>query len=471
MKTIRKTVSLKTFVTTILMMLAFAGLTFNLGRAGFVGDETEQWYTPSQQATYIVGQYNSSHFYMQNHTGHGYSGYEGYEFLSTNASAVWNNARGNLSTLATGATGTIYVKTGTYQVDSPWIVGKRTHFDCEAAVVLNVTANLGDNHGAIEIDPTNVAATNWRISDVLINMNDFTGNGIYSAWPGNSASQGQTEIDSVYIAQTQYGYWGMNISSPFIMKMSNIRISGSGGGINFPLSLNPYVITGNSVFENVYIGLSHNATIGVMMGPGDGTKFSANLVQWNRLEVYSVGYYNCTGVYISNASSLGYIDFVNFNMETGNAYGEWGAVIENSSSINFWGGLANRGFKINGTSSVIGINGVTFKDYLDETAGTYDILINGGYSWGTITSTTSTTFDKVAGHVTESRGSAVNATATTFSISTGFTTTGGPTFVSCSFNTTAVTGWKWTTTAWTVTITFTGPNNNVTCYYYFWKQN
>jgi len=77
---------------------------------------------------------------------------------------------------------------------------------------------------------------------------------------------------------------------------------------------------------------------------------------------------------------------------------------------------------------------------------------------------TSTIIQYNVGFVTENSGSAVNATATTFSITHGLA--GTPTGVWCSFNTTAVTAWTWTATSSTITVTMVGPNNNVTCY---WK--
>jgi len=90
----------KNVIVAVILSLALVGsclFGFYVGRAGYVGDLSEQWYTPSQEATYIVGQYNSTHFYMQNHKGYGLAAYDGYEYMSSDASAVINYAIGNLT--------------------------------------------------------------------------------------------------------------------------------------------------------------------------------------------------------------------------------------------------------------------------------------------------------------------------------------------------------------------------------------
>jgi hypothetical protein len=68
------------------------------------------------------------------------------------------------------------------------------------------------------------------------------------------------------------------------------------------------------------------------------------------------------------------------------------------------------------------------------------------------------------GFITENTGSAVNATATTFSLTHGLAST--PTFVSYSFNSTGITAASWTSTSSTITVTVTGmASANYTCYW------
>lgn len=66
-------------------------------------------------------------------------------------------------------------------------------------------------------------------------------------------------------------------------------------------------------------------------------------------------------------------------------------------------------------------------------------------------------------YVTENSGSAVNATATTFSITDGLA--GTPTGVWCSFNSTEITAYTWTVTSSTITVTVVGMTGNTTCYW------
>jgi len=66
---------------------------------------------------------------------------------------------------------------------------------------------------------------------------------------------------------------------------------------------------------------------------------------------------------------------------------------------------------------------------------------------------TGTKIRDIRGYVTENSGSAVNSTSTTFVITHGLAET--PTFVSASFNTTAIDAWTWTANSTTLTITVT----------------
>ena len=70
---------------------------FYLAKSGFVGSETEYWLTPQQESMYVVKQYNSTHFYMQNSVGRGYVGYDGYEYESTSGTLIVGFALNNLT--------------------------------------------------------------------------------------------------------------------------------------------------------------------------------------------------------------------------------------------------------------------------------------------------------------------------------------------------------------------------------------
>jgi len=83
-------------------------------QAGYIGDEVDPWLTqPLNQASYVVGEYNSTHYYGQNSTGYGTSGNEGYEFLSTDASYVIQSAFD-----ATSSGESIFITASNYEISS-----------------------------------------------------------------------------------------------------------------------------------------------------------------------------------------------------------------------------------------------------------------------------------------------------------------------------------------------------------------
>jgi hypothetical protein len=91
-------VSLKRVIQyTAIIVVIFGIILYGVANSEYVGSIIEKWFTPSQEAQYIIGQYNSTHYYMQNHTGYGLTQYKGYEYLSTDPSAVDNAAIGNLT--------------------------------------------------------------------------------------------------------------------------------------------------------------------------------------------------------------------------------------------------------------------------------------------------------------------------------------------------------------------------------------
>ena len=75
---IPKFVHTKYYVATVLVLaLVFAGI-LNYGLSGYVSDVSSPYLTqPLQEASYIIGQYNSTYYYARNHTGYGTSANKG----------------------------------------------------------------------------------------------------------------------------------------------------------------------------------------------------------------------------------------------------------------------------------------------------------------------------------------------------------------------------------------------------------
>lgn len=255
-----------------------------LGLAGYVGEDgtVMRFGKYSSPYSFVVEQFNSTHYQSINASG--------YTYQSTNASAVFQTAREGLGTLASGAKGDIFVKTGTYQISKDIILGKITHLHCEAGTVFNVTANL--DCGAIVIDTTNVLYTDWAIEDVTINMNDFNGDGIYSTNASQTGSITKSAIKNIYIYGVKAGYAGINLTNAFVFDFNQIRISTNGIGIK--LKLNDVLIAGNGIWHDVYIGLGANGAVGLEVDESATKHYT--LMQFDRFQVYGVGYDDTVGI-------------------------------------------------------------------------------------------------------------------------------------------------------------------------------
>jgi len=88
-----ETVKIRTFAGTLLLVSIIFLVALNYAFSiPYVEDVTEPWITlPLQEASYVIGQYNSSHYYARNWTGYGTSANKGYEFLESNKTQVIQN--------------------------------------------------------------------------------------------------------------------------------------------------------------------------------------------------------------------------------------------------------------------------------------------------------------------------------------------------------------------------------------------
>ena len=294
---IPKKISLKrVFELVFVCVIVACLLTAALVKSGYVGDLTEQWYTPSQEASYIIGQYNSTFYYLQNHTGFGYEAYDGYEYESSNASAVFQEAREGLGTLANGAPGTIQVKYATYNLDSPIIIGHLTHLIGEASTVLSMTANA--NAIEISIDTDGVEGCDWTIKNFEIRMNSLNGNGIYSSNASRKDGKMSTpRIENVRVWNVSAHYAGIKLSNFFASVISGGSIYTSGYGIQLILDNN--LLAGNSLIQQVEIYPSASGTIGFYVEASPGKYY--NLMVIDRMQVGGGDniYTNTTGVFLN----------------------------------------------------------------------------------------------------------------------------------------------------------------------------
>lgn len=138
-------ITFKRFVQTVVVLALIAVVTstglYQYALSVGVGQQSEQWYSPEQEATYIVGQYNGTFtpfYFAKNHTGYGLSAYQGYELLESNDDDILQYCV-NQST-ANG--GLVYVKEGTYSASVTLKANVRLVLS-KGAATITVSINAG----------------------------------------------------------------------------------------------------------------------------------------------------------------------------------------------------------------------------------------------------------------------------------------------------------------------------------------
>lgn len=383
---------------------------FYIARSGYVGDVTEQWYRPSQEATYIIGQYNSTHYYMQNHTGFGYEAYDGYEYMSTNASAVINNAIGNLPVYdpftRTGG-GKVSTRDGTYNLDTRIVLKDRLIFEGEGDATLfqcNAWAYMTMFGYGQSTIISNVVLRDFKIAASLgpipaIGIDFY--NVTYSTIDHVSFS------DSYHTADVRFytAAWTNKITNCYLENWATYPLILLDS--DAPLTWLPNFIT----IQSNILGMWGNG-IGI-----DVERGTEHIIDGNDIEQTA----SATGIYLNNSITA----------RITKNYFEALSVGVNVSSF------STAYIKLNSFSAVttpIGNNGTVYaKDN--------------------------------AGFVTENSVSATNSTATTFVVNHGLAA--AAMYVWCSFNSTWTDkDYTWTSTATQITVTITGtpPDAVVTCY-------
>jgi hypothetical protein len=326
------------------------------------------------------------------------------QYSGTDAASVINNARSALGALSTGAPGTIYVKKATYDVSSDIIIGKKTHLICEPGTVFRATA--APSQAVIVIDPTDLEDSCWKLENVYVDLNGYNGHGVYCEWCGKSDSRQLTPtIRDLKVKNVQSGYAGLFLYDPFYMLVESVRIhSNYGTGIKIrQRATSPYVVTGNSVFNEIFVAINGNNAIGVDL-EGDGTKDPVNLCVWNRLQTIQAdaSLTGTIGLRIKKAAQDSV--FILPDIEGS----ETGIYIEDAIEIDFFGGICTAptppqiySVRFVGAANYIHFYGTTLDGWTDETDGTRNLLFVGGRFWGTLTKTASTRFVNVKGKVTD----------------------------------------------------------------------
>jgi len=153
--------------------------------SAYIQDATQGYITqPLQEASYIIGEYNSTYYYARNHTGYGTSANKGYEMLGDNASQIINWALGNLTTSRTWQE-KVLLK-GNFSTDSTILPSEYTIIE----LIGNVTLASGANCDLLR-------NKNYGVGDDYITI---TG----GFWDGNKA--GQTYGNGFNFSHTDHLY-------------------------------------------------------------------------------------------------------------------------------------------------------------------------------------------------------------------------------------------------------------------------
>lgn len=228
-------------VTTLIISLLFGVWLGRFVYPAYIEDVTEAWITqPLQEASYLIGEYNSTHYYARNATGYGTSINKGYEALSSNATSIINNALGNLTTGRTWyekvvCYGNFTLTGGTIKVWN-W-----TEFE------LIGTMTRGATHDAVMIENYDYSLNFGKSNCIQIHGGRWIGNhGAQSAGTGDSkavlhvGNASESRLIDVYdmaiVDSSGHGVWFERIANSMIhdlyvrLEEGGSGVSGTGGG-------------------------------------------------------------------------------------------------------------------------------------------------------------------------------------------------------------------------------------------------
>ena len=115
-------------VAVLVSILCATTYYVGVSSVSYPGTTSEVWVNPPfSEASYVVGQYNSTYYYAKN----GMTGK--YDFLSSNARAVINNVFGNITAVPPQK---IVVLIGNFTLDGALVVGSYTYVDATQAVLI-----------------------------------------------------------------------------------------------------------------------------------------------------------------------------------------------------------------------------------------------------------------------------------------------------------------------------------------------
>jgi hypothetical protein len=219
---------------------------------------------------------------MQNCTGHGYSQYEGYEYMSTNALNAFQFAVGNMT-----HGGKISVGQGTYNFGASLIVSGNGEADLRQVIIEGEDARytILNATGSNDLIKFNNAVSLVLMNLKLVTPSTGSGYALYGAKDGASTeiSGKRCILDNVHFeGNDNYTMWLKNF---FDLRGTSIYINCYGNGVMWDNAATGTTRYGNTGIGDLFINLQAPNKVGLFMNSSSGAKL--NLVSIDRLTVYS----------------------------------------------------------------------------------------------------------------------------------------------------------------------------------------
>jgi len=394
--------------------------------------------------------------------------------ISTNVTQIWDWTIGNCSD-----GDSIFIKTGSYTINNSLTDGNKNNIRLELDVGAEIIAANNFNNRLLWLS----SATGWRITG--------------GEWNGNQANQGTPDGTKHVLIQMdlgcsnctvekanlhnckQYGVWiwensincGVTDCSVYDVGWNGIFLGADNDNSSHLFAVN------NRVWDCGDIGIDIQCDYSSAIG-NHVWNLNSNKTDWLwshvgiEIEGTTSSYCQISDNTIENTGGSGISVYGDHHIISHNTLNETCNDSDWLSAL--WTGGMNMS-KISGNmivASHANTAGIDFEGNNDNNTITDNLIsatevairfrVGSDYNWATINdlrnsgtglsnSGTGNTINYNLGFVTENSGMVVNASATTWTITHGLAS--NATFVSCSFNSTEIDAWKWTSTSTTITVT------------------
>jgi len=314
MKMNRKQVRNSLIVAILIVVLCASSYYYGVS-SSYVGTTSEVWVNPPfSEASYVVGQYNSTYYYAKNGT----TG--NYDYLSSNASYVINSA-----ITACKYKGLVHLQSVTYVLDSSiMLVGLGTDYDHPASGV----SLIGEGYGTIlhqnGVNKDGIIIKNaWggQLRDLRIEMpTSNSGYGIHGMDNGANATYSvmNAYIGEIAIEGSDSSHACMYLQNPFFSTFGFLHLTNNNGDALVLEATHPTINVGNCHFQHIKIGSAGQGHYGVTLKATQPSSY-INLVKFEQIQAY------CAGIpiflHVNRTSDINFCWFEGLDLEGGGEVG------------------------------------------------------------------------------------------------------------------------------------------------------